>query len=400
MAVSKEKMILVRNLAAFWIFGLCNNYAYVIMLSAAEDIMDKQQHKEKNDTEKTCLDEIIEPHCSSTSTGAVLLADILPSLLIKITFPFFIQRIPFGIRHGIVCMLQVTCYLVVAYSTSVAMSLTGVVFAAMGSGLGEITYLSLSSHFPRSMISAWSSGTGGAGIVGSLAYAGLTEPHFANLSPKNACLVMLVVPVIFAIAYWFLMVAPDTVNQARFLEPKTWFISDQNMAVSSTFSTEDTHPRAVSEVNWSTEDVGSEKRRSTNSHKHEFVKQRKLSFKEQLLLIVPMLKYMIPLGTVYTGEYLINQGLMANAVFFTFDAIYFFVPHIWIIFVLILYEGLLGGSSYVNTFDRIHREVSPDVKEYCLSAASMGDAAGIVIAGFAAIPLHNFVCNQQKYHIH
>lgn len=52
----------------------------------------------------------------------------------------------------------------------------------------------------RSVISTWSSGTGGAGIVGSFAYAFLTEPQMANLTPSTALLVMLVVPVIFAIA--------------------------------------------------------------------------------------------------------------------------------------------------------------------------------------------------------
>ena len=53
--------------------------------------------------------------------------------------------------------------------------------------------------FFSNMISAWSSGTGGAGIIGSLAYAGLTEPHLANLAPKTALLVMLIVPILFAI---------------------------------------------------------------------------------------------------------------------------------------------------------------------------------------------------------
>lgn len=28
-----------RNLIAFWILGLCNNYGYVVMLSAAHDIL-------------------------------------------------------------------------------------------------------------------------------------------------------------------------------------------------------------------------------------------------------------------------------------------------------------------------------------------------------------------------
>lgn len=41
--VFDEKAILKksrwRNLIAFWILGLCNNYGYVVMLSAAHDIL-------------------------------------------------------------------------------------------------------------------------------------------------------------------------------------------------------------------------------------------------------------------------------------------------------------------------------------------------------------------------
>lgn len=31
-----------RNFAAFWILGLCNNYGYVVMLSAAHDILESK----------------------------------------------------------------------------------------------------------------------------------------------------------------------------------------------------------------------------------------------------------------------------------------------------------------------------------------------------------------------
>lgn len=34
-----EKANKIRNLVAFWILGLCNNYGYVVMLSAAHDIL-------------------------------------------------------------------------------------------------------------------------------------------------------------------------------------------------------------------------------------------------------------------------------------------------------------------------------------------------------------------------
>jgi battenin len=49
---------------------------------------------------------------------------------------------------------------------------------------------------------------------------------------------------------------------------------------------------------------------------------------------------------------------LCNAVFFFFNAIYFFVPHIAIVFGIILFEGFLGGASYVNTFHAIHKKVS------------------------------------------
>ena len=35
--------------------------------------------------------------------------------------------------------------------------------------------------------------------------------------------------------------------------------------------------------------------------------------------------------------------------FFMTEAIYLFVPNIWIIFALIFIEGLQGGLAYVNT---------------------------------------------------
>ena len=38
-----------RNIVAFWIFGLCNNFPYVIMLSAAFDILSDLDDKRSGD---------------------------------------------------------------------------------------------------------------------------------------------------------------------------------------------------------------------------------------------------------------------------------------------------------------------------------------------------------------
>ncbi|VDM91856.1 unnamed protein product [Litomosoides sigmodontis] len=390
------------------------------MLSAAEDIL-KQGHQNTTNVETKCVDKVTSRHCTILTTGAILLADILPCLLIKLSFPFFMQRIPFGIRHFVICSLQALSYLIVAFSSGVVMSLAGVVFASVSSGLGEITYLSLTPYFTKSTISTWSSGTGGAGIIGALAYAALTEPHFLNLSPKVTLLIMLAVPLIFSLTYWWLLVLPDFIYKITITKPSTWI---------------------VPKIYMSTVEVETEE-----NEKSEQVKQRILSLKEMLLTTASLLPYMIPLMLVYFGEYLINQGILqlliyscdkgwhltpssqyrwyqvlyqtgvfisrssvgivllpywvlvlipmlqfANVLIFFLESLYFYIPHIWILFLLILLEGLFGGSSYVNTFTHIHNFVKPDVREFSMSISSLGDAIGIVVAGFASIPLYNYVC--------
>ncbi|KAK6106341.1 CLN3 family protein [Brugia pahangi] len=427
---ARQKWEMIRILTSFWIFGLCNNYAYVIMLSAAEDILG-QGHQNTTDVETKCLDKITSRHCTIITTGAVLLADILPCLLVKLTFPFFMQRIPFGIRHFIICLLQSLSYLIVAFSSGVVMSLTGVVFASISSGFGEITYLSLTPYFTKNTISTWSSGTGGAGIIGSLTYAALTEPHFLNLSPRITLLIMLVVPLIFSLAYWCLLVFPDSIHKISIMKLSTWVVPKTCLS--------ETSFNDISNIETQNAD------KSLTSSEH--VKQRILSFKEMLLTTFSLLRFMIPLMLVYLGEYFINQGILqliiypcdkgwyltpssqyrwyqvlyqagvfisrssvniiqlpywalvllpilqfANVVIFFLESLYFYIPHIWVLFLLILFEGLFGGSSYVNTFTHIHNFAKPDVREFSMSISSLGDAIGIVTAGFVSIPFYNHIC--------
>lgn len=47
-----------------------------------------------------------------------------------------------------------------------------------------------------------------------------------------------------------------------------------------------------------------------------------------------------------------------NLAFLLADVLLTFLPSIYIVFLIILYEGLLGGAAYVNTFHNIALEVS------------------------------------------
>ena len=69
---------------SYWFLGLCNNFAYVIMLSAAHDILDGIKPT-NNDTStlrsgSTASNITNRYDCNTISTGAVLLADVLPGI--------------------------------------------------------------------------------------------------------------------------------------------------------------------------------------------------------------------------------------------------------------------------------------------------------------------------------
>lgn len=167
------------------------------MLSAAHDILSHQRasgnqsHVDPHPTPTTQNSSQNRFDCNSVSTAAVLLADILPTLVIKLLAPLGLHLLPYSPRvlvSGICCAGS---FILVAFSHSVGTSLCGVVLASISSGLGEVTFLSLTAFYPRAVISWWSSGTGGAGLLGALSYLGLTQ---AGLSPQHTLLSMLGIP--------------------------------------------------------------------------------------------------------------------------------------------------------------------------------------------------------------
>lgn len=162
-------------------------------------------------------------------------------------------------------------------------------------------------------------------------------------------------------------------------------------------------------------------------------------------LVIP---YMIPLSTVYLFEYLINQGVAPTLLFpidttpfvkyrdiyVTYGTLYqlgVFISRTWghklpvknlylfsvlqlinllitlsqsyyywtdsisWIMVLIFYEGLIGGSSYVNCFMNILKDVDPNEREFVLGSVSISDSLGTLIAAFLGIILEPSLCKHQ-----
>jgi battenin len=69
-----------------------------------------------------------------------------------------------------------------------------------------------------------------------------------------------------------------------------------------------------------------------------------------------------------------------------------YLPTIDFVFAIMLWEGLVGGATYGNVLKRIADECEPHFREYSLSIVTLADAAGIALAGFTAMPIHDAIC--------
>ncbi|CAF1047628.1 unnamed protein product [Rotaria sp. Silwood1] len=392
----------------FWLLGLCNNFGYVVMLSAAHDIL--KQEENDNSTQPVSHNTTNQFNCNPISTGAILLADILPALIIKVTAPFFMHRIIYNIRFVLIVLFAASALIIVGTSKIVALSLFGVVCASISAGFGEITMLQLTSFYAKYTVSAWSSGTGAAGLLGALSYAGLTS--LLKLNPRTAILILLFIPVLQVISYIMVGASQAAAKHRQYQQISEHITTDADTD------------------NEASEKIINEKATSK-------------TFRERLKLVKPLLKYMIPLTIVYFAEYLINQGLY-ELIFFRNTSIphpaqyrwysvfyqvgvflsrssvalfkihrlwilpiiqltnmgIFFacvyrtahIPSIWLVFGLVIFEGLIGGGAYVNTFYKISTEIREPDREFSMGVASIGDSFGITFAGLLAIPLHNAIC--------
>uniref|UniRef100_A0A3P9HPL0 CLN3 lysosomal/endosomal transmembrane protein, battenin n=1 Tax=Oryzias latipes TaxID=8090 RepID=A0A3P9HPL0_ORYLA len=314
------------------------------MLSAAHDILTKEESK-----------------------NAVLLADILPTLIIKFIAPVFIHKVP----YGPVLFLQ---FLEMFKKRS-----EGFRRASCDQRLlcGSLTVF---PACPRNVLEGWGSGTGGAGVAGALLYSGLIQ---AGLPPPG-----------------------DRAGHAGGPGFHAHQVRGELAA-----------PHTADRVGSAASDSG--------------------AFEQGLL------KFMGPLALVYFAEYFINQGLLellffpnfslshadqyrwyqtiyqfgvfasrsslhcvkirrvwiltllqvVNAVFLLLAVKFQFLPSAWLLFVIIFYEGLLGGAAYVNTFHFISKETESRHREFAMAASSVGDSFGIALAALAAFFVHQYFCS-------
>ncbi|MCJ1311669.1 battenin CLN3 protein [Agyrium rufum] len=440
-----------RVVIAFWLFGLINNVLYVIILSAALDLVGPTLPK-----------------------GIVLLFDVVPSFLAKLCAPYFIHIVPYPVRILIFVALSTSGMLLIALTPSyvtgdgsVATKMAGVVLASLSSGFGELSFLGLTHFYGTFSLAAWGSGTGGAGLLGAGAYAIAT--NVLRLKVKTALLASAFLPVIMLISFFTVLPrAPlliarkgsretlrSQISRASFRSTPAQGPEEGRVVTGSEgISGGEVSDVPVSEESEQDDLLGRvvSRKRSYRKKDHLAPKSRMEPFRANLRLARGLFfPFMLPLLLVYIAEYTINQGVsptllfplpetpfrhyrafyptynaiyqsgvfisrsstpffrihnlylpsflqIVNLLILTLHAIYDFLPNVYLVFVIIFWEGLLGGLVYVNTFAEILDTVPKENREFSLGATTVSDSGGICIAGFLGMALEVALCGHQVRH--
>ncbi|KAJ6618758.1 batten's disease protein Cln3 [Mycena sp. CBHHK59/15] len=427
---------------SFFLFGLINNVLYVIILSAALDLVPP-----------------------STPKGIIAFCNIAPALVAKIGWPYILKgRIRYAKRLMGCCLLSTFGMLIVAFFDSLFMRLLGIGCASFSSGLGELTFLQLSTTYaPPSVaghsVGYFASGTGAAGLVGAFLWW-----EVRGLGVRVGVGLSSVMPFITPLTYYLL------------LPPTSAFLSSSaayDGLPSATLSSIPYTPLATAEDDMAGEEEGS----SLSGLKQNV----SLSLNDKWRLVRPLLaKYMLPLFCVYMFEYTINQGIAPTllypvpspeehaflskiihsvrdyyplwqlvyqtTVFLSRSSISIGIPPLparllplpailqagilltlafeaavgifpsdpsaneaWSIatvFLLVSLEGICGGSAYVNVFYRINQDPpSPHTahdlertrqeREFKIGSVGFADSSGILLASILAVPMEVALCRKQ-----
>ncbi|KAI9737282.1 MAG: battenin CLN3 protein [Claussenomyces sp. TS43310] len=397
---------------AFWLFGLINNVLYVIILSAALDLVGPDVPK-----------------------GVVLLADVMPSFATKLIAPYFIHKIPYNLRIIIFVLLSSGGMFLLALTPSakpgqsVGIKLFGVVLASLSSGGGELSFLGLTHYYGHFSLAAWGSGTGGAGLAGAGLYVLLTT--WLGFSVKSSLLASAFLPIIMLISFFVVLPHGPLHLASRLKHHESLPTTEED--VDDIDDGELTHESLLTP------------RSTAVSHALRSQSSFMANVRRARFLFFP---YMLPLLLVYISEYTINQGVsptllfplketpfdnfrsfypfygflyqigvfiarsstpfirlralylpsilqIVNLALLTSHALYDWIPNVYLVFLVIFWEGLLGGAVYVNTFASILDDVPAADREFSLGATSVSDSGGICVAGFISMTLEVSLCNWQ-----
>jgi battenin len=261
-----------------------------------------------------------------------------------------LYRIPYVPRVLAASILSSVSLAFAATARSSGAALAGMAICSVASGLGEVTFLALTSRAPAGALAAWGSGTGFAGIAGAGLWVFLHD--VLGYSTKATLLLCSPLPLLQGVAFMS-GVRRSVAREGRAVQKK--------MAVL---------PTPV-----------------------------RLQVLRQI--VVP---FMLPLFVVYMFEYSINQALFLPLGITAYRSrpqrackmysmlqlgyqVGVFISRTSLFYVKFPYPGLMAGGCYVNGMHQMTKLLPAPHQEFALSVVAVANTGGILVAGIVATGL-------------
>ncbi|TYZ63990.1 hypothetical protein PybrP1_005660 [[Pythium] brassicae (nom. inval.)] len=415
----------LRNLVAFWLLGFVNNLGYVVMIAGAQEI-------------------------AAGGVGLVYFFDIFPALLVKLSGPYWFHLVSYRSRTLLGALWMLLSFLVVAGGAhSLALQLLGVAFSGLQSGMMEASFLAMASLYDsQRCLTCWASGTGLAG-VGGYAWVALLHLRLGLSFAATLQLAALVFPALYVLTFAVLLdtsrLSPATQCAPFYYAaiPESAEFGGAEHPVGSPMAVA-SRTTAVTGTGKTRDSLEGSDRDAEPPHRTDddaLDAAARMTVREKARFTLTLGPYMVPLVVVYLAEYTMQTGVWstigfpeatsarARAEFYsaaglayqfgvflsrssgvlcqaTRPVLYlmpalqtallvlfalvsaYHVLYDWALLVLLCFvAGLLGGGVYVNAFTLLSREVRPDRVELALSAASVGDTVGVMLADCAGLVL-------------
>ncbi|XP_031559248.1 protein BTN1-like [Actinia tenebrosa] len=257
------------TLVAFFVFGALIYAMYSLIIAGAQDILAG----------------------TYIQTSMVLVANIGPYVVVTFVAPYFMKNIPYFVRICFVFLTGAVGFIVIVCSKEVEWKLIGIGLASLGYGVGEVSFLALTSYFHSSALSAYSVGTGVGFVAAPLYYTAMTT--WLCISPKVTMLIMAGMLLLLFVCY--------NIMDKKHLDTSTQPTTCEDVAYTKL---PDQEPESESNET------------SPNTKASIFVERDSLTWKEKMSAMRTIFSLtLIPLFAAWLSEYLIIQSVLTTIAF-------------------------------------------------------------------------------------
>eukprot|EP00040_Diaphanoeca_grandis_P025522 m.141439 g.141439 ORF g.141439 m.141439 type:complete len:449 (-) comp30190_c0_seq1:67-1413(-) len=398
------------NWLAFFLMGTINNLPYVVVSSSAKTLADN--------------------FGASNLLGIIVWANVAMGFAAKGLNTFFLSNTPFTTRIWLMIMVFAAGLLVVAFSSSFAMAICGIVLAGAACSFGEGVALGYLKLYPNMLMNAWGSGTGMAGVGGSALYLAYLA---AGLDLEWSFLVTTMCLSLYLFAYHCILVKPSaqfehkppapvaigTVQEGGWTKFKRCFklcrwmtfnlcmVYVAEYVIYSGLAAKALNPHITCEaykvVSTCVNNSACEWKNATpSSHSTSALPAGCESTTFEGKNAYAIFSFCYQFGVLISRSSLqviqikrievltILQTI--NAVLWVIQASFKTISVAWPLFAHMVFVGLLGGASYVNVFHNLltSKRIKDEEREYTINLAAMfGPTLGITLSALVILAMDN-----------